>query len=58
MNDREILTEQKLRNIYYDASEGYQSAEKLYPKSKRERFKREQKSRKKLVKNSRHLHEI
>ena len=40
MNDRaqqggrEILTEQELRNIYYDPSEGYRSAEKLYQKAK------------------------
>ena len=32
--DREILTEQELRNIYYDPSEGYQSAERLYQKAK------------------------
>ena len=30
----EILTEQELRDIYYDPSEGYQSAEKLYQKVK------------------------
>ena len=34
MGDQEILTEQELRNIYYDPSEGYQSAEKLYQKAK------------------------
>ena len=34
MNDQEILTEQELRDIYYDPSEGYRSAEKLYRKAK------------------------
>ena len=34
MGEQEILTEQELRNIYYDPSEGYQSAEKLYQKAK------------------------
>ena len=32
--DFEILTEQRLRDIYYDPSEGYQSAERLYLKAK------------------------
>ena len=32
--DREILTEQELRDVYYDPSEGYQSAAKLYQKAK------------------------
>ena len=30
----EIVNEQALRDIYYDPSEGYQSAEKLYQKAK------------------------
>ena len=30
----EIINEQELRVIYYDPSEGYQSAEKLYQKAK------------------------
>ena len=30
----EIINEQELRDIYYDPSEGYQSAEKLYRKAK------------------------
>ena len=30
----EIVNEQELRDIYYDPSEGYQSAEKLYRKAK------------------------
>ena len=34
MKDREILAEQELRNIYYDPSAGYQSAERLYQKAK------------------------
>ena len=34
MKDREILAEQELRDIYYDPSTGYQSAEKLYQKAK------------------------
>ena len=29
-----IVNEQELRDIYYDPSEGYQSAEKLYQKAK------------------------
>ena len=29
----EIVNEQELRDIYYDPSEGYQSAEKLYRKA-------------------------
>ena len=32
--DQEILIEQELRNIYYDPSEEYQSAEKFYQKAK------------------------
>ena len=32
--DREIFTEQELRNIYYDPSEGYQSAKRLYQRAK------------------------
>ena len=32
----EIITEQGLRDIYYDPSEGYQSAERLYQKAKGE----------------------
>ena len=34
MKDSEILTEQGLRDIYYDPSEGYQFAERLYQKAK------------------------
>ena len=34
MKDSEILAEQGLRDIYYDPSEGYQSAERLYQKAK------------------------
>ena len=34
MRDAEIVTEQELRNIYYDPAEGYRSAEKLYQKAK------------------------
>ena len=34
MKDSEILNEQELRDIYYDPSEGYQSAERLYQKAK------------------------
>ena len=34
MKDSEIITEQELRDIYYDPSEGYQSAERLYQKAK------------------------
>ena len=30
----EVITEQELRNIYYDTSEGCQSMEKLYQKAK------------------------
>ena len=29
-----MINEQELRNIYYNPSEGYQSAEKLYQKAK------------------------
>ena len=32
--DRKILAEQELRDIYYDPSAGYQSAERLYQKAK------------------------
>ena len=35
----EVITEQELRNIYYDTSEGYQSMEKLYQKAKRKGLK-------------------
>ena len=35
MKDSEILTEQGLRDIYYDPSEGYQSAERLYQKARK-----------------------
>ena len=34
MSDQEIITEQELRDIYYDPFEGYRSAEKLYRKAK------------------------
>ena len=34
MKDSEIVNEQELRNIYYDPSKGYQSAERLYQKVK------------------------
>ena len=34
MKDREVLAEQELRNIYYDPSAGYQSAERLYQKAR------------------------
>ena len=34
----EIINEQELRVIYYDPSEGYQSAEKLYQKAKEKRL--------------------
>ena len=34
MDDEKIIKEQELRDIYYDPSEGYQSAEKLYRKAK------------------------
>ena len=34
MKDSEILAEQEVRNIYYDPSVGYQSAERLYRKAK------------------------
>ena len=34
MKDSEILAQQELRNIYYDPSVGYQSAERLYRKAK------------------------
>ena len=30
----DIVNEQELRDIYYDPSEGYKSAEKLYRKAK------------------------
>ena len=35
MKESEILTEQGLRDIYYDPSEGYQFAERLYQKAKK-----------------------
>ena len=34
LGDSEILVEQELRDIYYDPSAGYQSAERLYQKAK------------------------
>ena len=34
MRDAEIVTEQELRDVYYDPAEGYLSAEKLYQKAK------------------------
>ena len=34
MKDSEILTEQGLRDIYYNPAEGYRSAERLYQKAK------------------------
>ena len=34
VKDSEIITEQELRDIYYNPSEGYQSAERLYRKAK------------------------
>ena len=37
--ERAIIAEQELRNIYYDPSEGYRSAEKLYRKAKEKGLK-------------------
>ncbi len=34
MKDKEFVIEQKLRDIYYDPSTGFQSAERLYQKVK------------------------
>ena len=34
-----MIKEQEIRNIYYDPSEGYQSAEKLYQKAKADGIK-------------------
>ena len=34
MKDKEFVIEQKLRDIYYDPSAGFQSAERLYQKAK------------------------
>ena len=34
MKDKEFVIEQKLRDIYYDPSTGFQSAERLYQKAK------------------------
>ena len=34
MKDKEFIIEQELRNIYYNPSTGYQSAERLYQKAK------------------------
>ena len=34
-----MINEQELRDIYYDPSKGYQSAEKLYQKVKADRVK-------------------
>ena len=34
MKDKEFVIEQKLRDIYYDSSTGFQSAERLYQKAK------------------------
>ncbi len=34
MIDKEFVIEQKLRDIYYDPSTGFQSAERLYQKAK------------------------
>ena len=34
MRDIEFANEQELRDIYYNPSEGYRSAEKLYQKAK------------------------
>ena len=36
MKDKEFVTEQKLRDIYYNPSTGYQSMERLYKKAKDE----------------------
>ena len=49
-----MINEQELRDIYYDPSEGYQSAEKLYQKAKADRIK----VSKRMVRNARHLHEV
>ena len=39
MDDQKIIAEQELRDIYYDPSAGYQSAEKLYRKAKEQGLK-------------------
>ena len=56
--DRKILAEQELRDIYYDASAGYQSAERLYQKAKERSLGVSRRAVRDWLKNPRHLHEI
>ena len=36
MKDKEFVIEQELRDLYYNPETGFQSAEKLYQKAKKE----------------------
>ena len=53
MKNSDILAEQELRDIYYDPSAGYQSAE-----GKGAKRGHEQASGERLVENPGHVHEI
>ena len=53
--DRAIMKEKELRDVYYDPSEGYRSAEKLYEKLKENHF---QERRSRMAKIPEHVHEI
>ena len=51
MKDKEFIIEQELRNIYYNPSTGYQSAERLYQKAKESGLKVSTYVSRKLVKD-------
>ena len=58
MKDSEILAEQGLRDIYYDPSEGYQSAERLYRDARAKRLGVSRRMVRGMVKDSGHVHEV
>ena len=58
MKDSEILAEQGLRDIYYDPSEGYQSAERLYREARAKRLGVSRRMVRGMVKDSGDVHEV
>ena len=57
----DIVNEQELRDIYYDPSESYKSAKKLYRQAKEKGLGVSRKMVKKwlkMVRNARYVHEI
>ena len=57
-DDKAIILEQSLRDLYYDPVSGYQSIEKLYKEAKKEGLDVSRQKGKNVATSSRNVHKV